>query len=39
VYFPKVLGQPIDMIGKYFLHHHTHNLKVVGSNPTVATKV
>ena len=27
------------MIGKYFLHHHTHNLKVVGSNPTPATKI
>jgi len=27
------------MIGKYFLHHHTHNLKVVGSNPTPATKL
>jgi hypothetical protein len=26
------------MIGKYFLHHHTHHLKVVGSNPTPATK-
>ena len=27
------------MIGKYLLHHHTHNLKVVGSNPTPATKL
>jgi len=25
-------------MGKYFLHKHTHNLKVVGSNPTPATK-